>query len=181
MPISAIRATSTSRVSNHTHANSRAFPILIWCLEWRWRIYPAMQTARLPLLRLGRQLKGDEVCCDIRNSNNQTFLEYLLTDKCSTFLTHLLRPFAIQNPQIEIHVSPRPNRHPIIRGSYINGREKTICVRNLEMQQILQKAELLRDASGEKLKRVKGGRMVTSLNQSVRGIWSPMHGAKVPL
>lgn len=49
------------------------------------------------------------------------------------------------------------------------------------MQQILQKAELLRDASGEKLKRVKGGKMVTSLNDSVRGIWSPMHGAKVPL
>ena len=107
--------------------------------------------------------------------------EYLLINESSTFLTHLLRPFAIQNPQIEIHVSPRPNRHPIIRGSYINGREKTICVRNLEMQQILQKAELLRDASGEKLKRVKGGKMVTSLNESVRGIWSPMHGAKAPL
>lgn len=111
----------------------------------------------------------------------QISLEYLLINESSTFLTHLLRSFAIQNPQIEIHVSPRPNRHPIIRGSYINGREKTICVRNLEMQQILQKAELLRDASGEKLKRVKGGKMVTSLNESVRGIWSPMHGAKVPL
>lgn len=104
-----------------------------------------------------------------------------LNDDFSTFLTHLLRPFAAKHPQIEIHVSPRPNRHPIIRGTYINGREKSICVRNLEMEQILQKAELLRDANGEKLKRVKGGKVVTSLNESVRGIWSPMHGAKASL
>ena len=45
---------------------------------------------------------------------------------------------------------------------------------------MLKKAELLRDANGEKLKRVKGGRSVTSKNESVRGIWSPMHGAPDP-
>ena len=45
------------------------------------------------------------------------------------------------------------------------------------MQQVLKKAELLRDASGEKLRRVKGGRAVGSLNEGVRGIWSPMQGA----
>lgn len=110
-----------------------------------------------------------------------TLLFQSLINKCSAFLVQLLRPFAAAHPQIEIHVSPRPNRHPIIRGTYINGREKTICVRNLEREQVLQKAELLRDASGEQLKRVKGGRMVSSLNESVRGIWSPMHGAKAPI
>ena len=51
-----------------------------------------------------------------------------------------------------------------------------ICVRNLEIQQILKKAELLRDANGEKVKRVKGGRVVDSRNESVRGIWDPYHG-----
>ena len=45
---------------------------------------------------------------------------------------------------------------------------------------MLKKAELLRDASGEKLRKVKGGRVVESLNESVRGIWSPMHGADLP-
>jgi len=84
--------------------------------------------------------------------------------------------FTSAHPQIQVHISPRGNNHPIIRGSYINGREKVICVRNLEPGQILKKVELLRDASGEKLKRVKGGRMVTSLNQGVRGIWDPFHG-----
>lgn len=46
------------------------------------------------------------------------------------------------------------------------------------MQQVLRKAELLRDASGEKLRRIKGGRVVGSLNDGVRGIWSPMHGVE---
>ena len=51
-----------------------------------------------------------------------------------------------------------------------------ICVRNLDAPQVLKKVELLRDASGEKLKRMKGGRMVKSLNECVRGIWDPFHG-----
>lgn len=56
----------------------------------------------------------------------------------------------------------------------MNGREKAVCVRNLEKGQILKKAELLRDASGEKLKRVN--KPVRSWNESVRGVWSPLHG-----
>lgn len=63
----------------------------------------------------------------------------------------------------------------MIKGHYINGREKAICVRNLEPEDILKKAMILKDASGEKLKRTK--KPVTSLNESVRGIWSPYHGA----
>jgi large subunit ribosomal protein L43 len=38
---------------------------------------------------------------------------------------------------------------------------------------ILQKAVLLRDASGEKLKTET--KPVKSINDSVRGIWSPYH------
>ena len=55
----------------------------------------------------------------------------------------------------------------------VNGREKVICVRNLDANQIQKKAELLRDASGKKLKKVK--RRVETQNSSVRGIWSPFH------
>ena len=36
---------------------------------------------------------------------------------------------------------------------------------------------MLRDASGEKLKRVKGGRMGGSLSEGVRGVWDPFHGS----
>ncbi|KAL1302887.1 hypothetical protein AAFC00_003214 [Neodothiora populina] len=94
----------------------------------------------------------------------------------NSFLKNTLPRFAAQNPQIEITVSPRPRKHPVIKGTYINGREKAVCVRNLEQGQILQKALLLRDASGEKLKKVT--KPVKSLNESVRGIWDPFHGNK---
>ncbi|RLL97821.1 hypothetical protein CFD26_105985 [Aspergillus turcosus] len=80
------------------------------------------------------------------------------------FLKHSLPSFAKANPQIEIRVSPRPHKHPVIKGHYINGREKAICVRNLEPEQILKKANLLKEASGEKLKRTK--KPVTSINES---------------
>lgn len=111
----------------------------------------------------------------------QLFVDLSLSSSCSSFLKYLLGSFAAKHPQIEIHVSPRPSKHPIVRGTYINEREKTICVRNLEKEQVLQKVELLRDASGEKLRRVKGGKVVSSDNEAIRGIWSPMHGVETPI
>jgi len=95
----------------------------------------------------------------------------------SSFLRNSLAKFAAANPQVEIAVSPRPRKHPVIIGHYINGREKAICVRNLDKEQVLRKAELLRDASGEKNKRVL--KPVMSINQSVRGVWSPYHGGGI--
>jgi large subunit ribosomal protein L43 len=92
----------------------------------------------------------------------------------STFLLHELSKFAKRNPEIEITVSKRPNKHPVIKGHYINGNQRSICVRNLEHAQVLQKAEILRDSDGPKNKRVN--KPVTSINESVRGIWSPYHG-----
>ncbi|KAL9105359.1 MAG: hypothetical protein Q9227_009447 [Pyrenula ochraceoflavens] len=83
--------------------------------------------------------------------------------------------FSKANPQIEILVSPRPRRHPVIKGQYINGQEKAICVKNLEAKEILQKARYLSEASGELAKKIRG-KNVVSTNESVRGIWSPYHG-----
>ncbi|KAE8451573.1 hypothetical protein EG329_003646 [Mollisiaceae sp. DMI_Dod_QoI] len=95
----------------------------------------------------------------------------------NSFIRNSLQKFAAAHPQIEINVSPRPRKHPVIIGHYINGREKAVCVRNLQKEQILKKAELLRDASGEKLKRVT--KPVISIKESVRGVWSPYHGGAV--
>lgn len=89
------------------------------------------------------------------------------------FLKKQLPAFARANPQIEMTVSPRPRKHPIIRGHYLNGRQKAICVKNMSITDILAKAEILRDASGEKLRRVV--KPVKSWNESVRGIWDPFH------
>ncbi|CAD0090373.1 unnamed protein product, partial [Aureobasidium vineae] len=84
--------------------------------------------------------------------------------------------YALLRSPLEITVSPRPRKHPVIKGTYINGREKAICVRSLEKEQIMKKAELLRDASGDKLRKVT--KPVRSMNESVRGIWDPFHGSK---
>ncbi|KAI9043404.1 mitochondrial 54S ribosomal protein mL43 [Aspergillus affinis] len=91
-----------------------------------------------------------------------------------SFLKNKLPAFAKAHPQIEIRVSPRPHKHPMVKGHYINGREKVVCLRNLEPEQIFNKTVALKEASGEKLKRTN--KPVTSINDSVRGIWSPYHG-----
>ncbi|KAK1751548.1 thioredoxin-like protein [Echria macrotheca] len=90
------------------------------------------------------------------------------------FIKSLLPKFAAAHPQIEITVSPRPRKHPVVVGHYVNGKTKSIEVKNMEPMQVLQKVKLLRDASGEKDKRTT--KPVTSINESVRGIWSPYHG-----
>ncbi|KAI1173938.1 thioredoxin-like protein [Nemania sp. FL0916] len=97
----------------------------------------------------------------------------------NAFIKSQLAKFAASNPQIEFAVSPRPRKHPVLIGHYINGSERAICVRNLDSLQILKKAELLRDASGEKNKRVN--KAVSSINESVRGVWSPYHGRGMPV
>lgn len=131
-----------------------------------------MQTIGLYLLRLGRQLQRHAVRTNqqlsLAKKDSPLILFY------SSFLKDELPAFARANPQIEIRVSPRPTKHPFVRGHYINGREKAISVRNFKPDEILEKANLLKQASGEKSKRQK--KPVTSLNESVRGIWSPYHG-----
>ncbi|KAI9902567.1 hypothetical protein N3K66_001919 [Trichothecium roseum] len=95
------------------------------------------------------------------------------------FIKSLFPRFAAAHPQIEFSVSPRPGRHPVITGHYINGRTKPVCVRNEEPYLILKKMELLRDANGEKLFRTT--KPVHSEKESVRGIWSPYHGRGMPV
>jgi large subunit ribosomal protein L43 len=87
------------------------------------------------------------------------------------YLRTRLLSFARENPQIEVIVTPRPRKHPVIRGFYLNGNEKVICVRNSEPSQIAKAVELLRNTSGRKVINYK--RPVISDTPSVRGIWSP--------
>ncbi|KAI0480460.1 thioredoxin-like protein [Xylariaceae sp. FL0804] len=97
----------------------------------------------------------------------------------NAFIRTQLGQFAKSHPQIEFAVSPRPRKHPVLIGHYINGKHRSICVKNLDSLQVLKKAEILRDASGEKNRRIN--KPVTSINPSVRGIWSPYHGHGMPV
>lgn len=82
--------------------------------------------------------------------------------------------WAEKHPQIQFEIV-RKSGHPVIKGEYVNGREKAICVRNLNIDNVENKLKLLRDASGEQLRHRTKNNNVETLNDSVRGIWSPLH------
>ena len=94
----------------------------------------------------------------------------------NSYLSSSLLPTLLsQHPSIEIHISPRPRKHPVILAEYINGKSKAVCVRNLQPASIHEKAKLLCQNSGEKNRKIRG-RNVVSENEGVRGVWSPFHG-----
>jgi large subunit ribosomal protein L43 len=94
----------------------------------------------------------------------------------NTFLTSpRLTQLTTSHPATEFRVSPRPNHHPILKATYINGRIKSVCVRNMSPELVMKRAEMLLKNDGSKNKRL-GSRKVVSQNENVRGIWSPMHG-----
>ncbi|KAJ4356612.1 39S ribosomal protein L51, mitochondrial [Didymosphaeria variabile] len=98
----------------------------------------------------------------------------------NAYLKTQLGVFAKRNPQIEIQVYKKHNHHPVITANYLNGHEKTVNVKNMTPEGVREKIELLRNSSPEKNKRVPS-KPVTSINENVRGIWSPFHGAKIKI
>ncbi|KEI36282.1 uncharacterized protein L969DRAFT_91128 [Mixia osmundae IAM 14324] len=91
------------------------------------------------------------------------------------FLANDVVEFARSVPSVEVIVKQRKAGHPIVRGHYVNGRDKVICLRGLEGTGVQQKVKLLVDASGQKLRRIKAEHPVQSTNESVRGMWSAFH------
>ncbi|GMM35586.1 mitochondrial 54S ribosomal protein [Saccharomycopsis crataegensis] len=81
--------------------------------------------------------------------------------------------FAQDNQNIQINLHHRPGHHPVITGYYANGRTKPICVKNLDLETIDKKMDIVRSSSGEILGKYKHA--VQSVNESARGIWSPLH------
>lgn len=88
------------------------------------------------------------------------------------FLRTSLKTIAEQNPKVEFVVRQQPG-HPIVQGVYAGGLSKPVCVRNYNPSKILEKIQVVQNASGHKLQ--KYNRAVESTNESVRGIWSPFH------
>ncbi|GAA6001888.1 mitochondrial 54S ribosomal protein mL43 MRPL51 [Rhodotorula paludigena] len=79
-------------------------------------------------------------------------------------------------PSVEVVVerNEKAGRHPQLRGVYLNGRTKEICVRNLPPSGIAAKAQLLLDSSGAKIVPIRRP-SVQSTTESVRGVWSAFH------
>lgn len=80
-------------------------------------------------------------------------------------------------PHVQFEVL-RKSGHPLLRAQYTNGREKVVCVRNLNVDNVENKLKLLKDSSGDILHKRSSNHNVESLNSSVRGVWSPFHGTE---
>ncbi|QLQ78821.1 hypothetical protein HG537_0B01690 [Torulaspora globosa] len=87
-----------------------------------------------------------------------------------------LEKLGTQYPFIQFEVL-RKSGHPLLRAQYNNGREKVICVKNLNIDNVENKLKLLKDSSGDILRRRAQNDNVESLNKSVRGVWSPIHSS----
>ncbi|KIK04340.1 hypothetical protein K443DRAFT_676090, partial [Laccaria amethystina LaAM-08-1] len=97
-----------------------------------------------------------------------------------TFLLNDLQSLARQNPHVEIVVRQRNQREPIVRGFYVNNRDKVIPLNSLEVTAIHKKVRLLLDSSGAKIKPLKR-RPVESTTEAARGIWSGLHADRPTL
>lgn len=57
----------------------------------------------------------------------------------------------------------------------VNGRDKVIPLQRLEVNGVERKVQLILESSGAKIKPLKKGRIVESMSESARGIWSGLH------
>mmetsp|Transcript_9859 Transcript_9859/g.19375 ORF Transcript_9859/g.19375 Transcript_9859/m.19375 type:complete len:130 (+) Transcript_9859:140-529(+) len=85
------------------------------------------------------------------------------------FIRQFLGPFAEKNPQIQIDVIRRPNRHPVVLGEYRSADPKTVDLRKKSADEVLEALTGLRNQKGHKVVRIK--KPVFSKNPSVQGEW----------
>lgn len=62
-----------------------------------------------------------------------------------------LLTFAKGNPDLQIRTELKRCKHPLLRGEYLNGNSKTICVKNLAPEVIETHLHHLRNQSGKKV------------------------------
>lgn len=89
------------------------------------------------------------------------------------FLSSHLKKLAETDPGVEFVVEPRWGRFPLMAAFYIGGREKTVCVKSLAVETIMERYRDLRNSSGAKLVRFR--QHVESKAPAVRPLWSPFH------
>ncbi|KZT52763.1 hypothetical protein CALCODRAFT_441121 [Calocera cornea HHB12733] len=93
-----------------------------------------------------------------------------------TYILNNIEDLAATNPHVEVVLLKRSYKHPVVRGFYLNGRDKVIALNGFQPTAIAEKVKLLLDSSGAKIRPLK--KPVESTTESVRGIWSGMHVEK---
>ncbi|PON77677.1 Thioredoxin-like fold containing protein [Parasponia andersonii] len=75
-----------------------------------------------------------------------------------------------KNPQMEVVTELIRGQHPLLKGLYKNKRERVVCVKNMDPDEIAQCATRLRNSLGRKVVKLKT-RHVTK-HPSVQGTWT---------
>ncbi|WWD19696.1 hypothetical protein CI109_104160 [Kwoniella shandongensis] len=93
------------------------------------------------------------------------------------FIRKPLMNLARANPDVEILVRRlKRGKAAVVRGHYVNGRDKVICVNRLEMDEVSNKVNILLNSSGAKVKHLKNSTLEAApASESARGIWSALH------
>ncbi|XP_062171799.1 large ribosomal subunit protein mL43-like isoform X2 [Alnus glutinosa] len=86
------------------------------------------------------------------------------------FMELHLPAFKEKNPQLEVVDELIRGQHPHLKGFYRNKNQRTICVKNMDPEEILLHATRLRNALGRKVVKLKT-RHVTK-HPSVQGTWT---------
>ncbi|KAG8759500.1 hypothetical protein FRC14_005788 [Serendipita sp. 396] len=94
--------------------------------------------------------------------------------KTRAYLLRNVEDLALAHPHVEVVVKTRTLKPPIVRGLYLNNRDKVISLVGLEETGIVAKVKLLLESSGAKIKALKR-KEVVSVTPSTRGIWSSLH------
>jgi large subunit ribosomal protein L43 len=81
--------------------------------------------------------------------------------------------FAKANPLLSIvtEIKRGPNNHPFVRGNYQNTNSKTICVKNLDQEDITDHVYLLRNQIGRRMNSDGYKKPVVSRHPSIQGEW----------
>ncbi|KAK1393028.1 large ribosomal subunit protein mL43 isoform X2 [Apium graveolens] len=86
------------------------------------------------------------------------------------FMESKLPAFKESNPQLEVETKHIGGQHPHLEGIYRNKNERTVCVRNMTPEEVLECATKLRNSLGRKVVKLKT-RHVTK-HPSVQGTWT---------
>lgn len=85
-----------------------------------------------------------------------------------------IQTFMEKNPQVDVSIKEGRaiTKHPYVRGEYLCGSRKVICVKNKSPKDILMDMDFLRNQSG--LPKAKTWtRRQTTRKKSIQGPWNP--------
>ena len=109
-----------------------------------------------------KQLKELKVLYSDLDGSSKGIREWMRTSLLS---------LATNNPELLITTEKKRSVHPYLRGIYINGNTKTICVRNKEPDEINDFAMFLRNQIGRRMNTTGYKKPVLSNRPSIQGVW----------